>query len=232
MKKSALFILLVFLLVSCQLSPKTESPAISAETSIIAKFTETPTITPSATPLPPTSTATNLPYTSNANTFPLKITEGTFDFVCLADFDNMYPKHYKITTNAIVKYWVSCEDGGVEFLLPLFLEDNKMIYPLMANAPSSKMGKIYEFSDASVKKMMENMSDILKLNGKTNITVVGGNNSSMIIRIEDPFPAIFQATDWDEKMLEFAQTGNPSVLPEIPGFSGKLLFGYRIEVVK
>lgn len=232
MKKSALFILLVFLLVSCQSSPKTESLAVVTKTPILEKSTESPAPKQSDTPVPPSPTATDFPYNSNINVFPLKVTDGTFDFECVADFDNMVLKHYKIPDGTVVKYWVTCEDGGVQFLLPLFIENSTMLYPLIANAPASKMGKTYEFSDESVKKMVQNGLDILKASGKTKVKIVGGNNSSMILRIDDPYPAIFQTTGWDKAMIEFAQTGNPSVLPEISGLSGKLIFGYRIEIVK
>ncbi|MBK7317965.1 hypothetical protein [Candidatus Villigracilis affinis] len=111
------------------------------------------------------------------------------------------------------------------------LDNSKMFYPTLSNGVTSK-NTPYEIDDAFVHNMTQRMLEILKLKGRAEIIVVGGNNSGMILRHDDPYPVIFEKTGWDKAMIEFAQTGNLSVLPEISGFSGKLLFGYRIEPAK
>ncbi len=228
MKKLALSIVLV-LLVSCQNAPVINSTSTPLPTNTIIPATVTSTVAPTSTPVPPT--ATTIPYNSTVNIFPLKTTEGTFDFECIADFDNIISKHYTTPDGTTVKNWVNCDDGGTQFLLPLMLDNSTMFYPTLSNGVTSK-NPPSEIDDAFVHNMTQRMLEILKLKGKAEIIVVGGSNSGMILRHDDPYPAIFEKTGWDKAMIEFAQTGNPSVLPEISGFSGKLFFGYRIEPAK
>ncbi|MBK7317966.1 hypothetical protein [Candidatus Villigracilis affinis] len=114
MKKLALSIILV-LLVSCQNAPVIDSTATPISTNTIIPATATSTVTPTSTLVPPTATTT--PYNSDVNFFPLKTTEGTFDFECVADFDNIISKQYMTPDGTTVKNWVNCDDGCTQFLL-------------------------------------------------------------------------------------------------------------------
>ena len=234
MKKSVLFIVLVFL-TSCQTAPILESTAISAPTNTFLPSTATSTSVPTSSPIPLTATTESYQdyIQASENTFPLKETEGLFDFVCTADFDNVIHKSHTTPDGTVTRLWVPCEDGGVTFVTELFLHNNdsRFRYWTMSNAASQSTTNVPP-SESYVTTQNENALKILKASGKTKVRIIGGSNSDALLRINNPMPSIYGSVNWDELFLEFAKTGNYTMLPKINGLPEHLLYAIRIEVVK
>ena len=211
-----------------------------AATSVPPTETAVPTVTftvpaPTPTKIPATPTEAGLSIedylAKSENIFPMLEVNGLAEFTCLGDFDNIIYKHYTTPDGTTVKAWVTCEDGGVQFLIPIFLENDVMQYITLSIRVIIKKNDPVksEASDAAVKKRIANILKTLGLTGKTKIIVLIGRNSGSILTFDDPFPSIFAATGWDKTIQEFILTGDPNKLPSIDGLPGKALFGVRIK---
>ncbi|MFN8381703.1 MAG: hypothetical protein U0V02_07175 [Anaerolineales bacterium] len=234
MKKIILSITLFFL-ISCQSAPDSNPPNVPISTKTVIPATSTITIEPTITPAPPTATTESFQdyVQASENVFPLDGLEfGLAEFICNADFDKIIAKNYTTPDGTITKLWVSCEDGGQTFITNLFIDSDVSIYQPMASAAAPKDGKKFQFADDSALIFVEKGLKILGVSGNTKIKIVGGNNSESLLRFGDPFPSIFSTVNWDEAFIEFAKTGNYTLLPKVQGLSGYLLYAIRIEVIK
>jgi hypothetical protein len=129
MKTFVTVLLVTIVLVSCA----------PAATSVPPTETAVPTVT--FTMPAPTKTSTKIPATptetepskedylaKSENIFPTPEGSEAVFFTCTADFSNILYQPYTLPDSTIVKVWVTCEDGGTEFVLPLWLENAQMSY--------------------------------------------------------------------------------------------------------
>ena len=242
-KVAILCILMVALFAACS-SPAiaTETVVNSTPTTVSAPATLEPTATREPTKVP---TATLAPTQENTaykdylakteNTYPMPEVEGLASFICTADFSNVdYVRHTAADGETTILASIDCEDGGVKFTFPadLFLHDIVYI-PLSLAASQTNDGTDWWFGDGVPQKILEQGLTILKVEGKkAKVRILLGTNSGSILKYADPFPRIFDQTNWDEAVTKFMRTGNPADLPSIAGIKGKFLPAIRVTILE
>jgi hypothetical protein len=150
-------------------------------------------------------------------------------FFCIGKWDNIIYQNYALPDGTVVKAWLKCLDGGQIFLVPLFIENEQMNYATMSPGVTKK-DSLYEVSDLYVKGILkDNLAARTAAGLSYDVAVVIGSGSHHYFDFSDPYPAIWAASDLDETMLAFMATGDPRLLPELPGIEGRILFGFRIS---
>jgi hypothetical protein len=233
--KTLITVLLVtIVLISCAPAATTIPPtetAVPTVTVTVPAPTSTPLPTPTQIPATATEAGFNLiDYlkTSN-NVFPLTAPNEFNQFFCRGDWDNIIYQNHSLPDGTVVKAWLKCLDGGQTFLVPLFIENDQMLYPTMAPGVTLK-NTPYEAGDLYVRGILRKNLAARTAGGLSyDVMVVIGSGSHHLFDFGDPYPAIWAATNLDETMLAFMATGDPRVLPELPGVKGKILFGFRIS---
>ena len=225
-------LLVAIVLVSC-VPATTSVPPTETAVPTVTFTVPTPTKTPTQVPATPTEAGLGKEdyLAKSENVFPIPEVEGLAEFTCLGDFDNIIYQHHTLPDETIVKAWLPCEDGGVQFLVPLFIENKLMDYVVISMRPNIKRpDKIDWNDDVAVRVRIEKILASLGLTGKAKVKILIGKNSESILgNVGDPFPAIFAATGWDKTIQEFILTGDPNKLPSIDGLPGKVLYGVRIK---
>ena len=225
-------LLVAILLISCAPAATSVSPTETAVPTVTVTV-PAPTKTPTQVPATPTEAGLSKDdyLAKSENIFPMLEVDGLAEFSCLGDFDNIIYQHHTLPDETIVKAWLPCEDGGVQFLIPLFLENKLMSYVVISMRPNVKRpNKITWHSDEAVRRGIKGVLDALGLTGKAKVKVLIGENSKSVLgEVGDPFPAIFAATGWDKTIQEFILTGDPNKLPSVDGLPGRVLYGVRIK---
>jgi len=86
----------------------------------------------------------------------------------------------------------------------------------------------------SVRIAFEKMVALLNMTGQSSRVrvLLGDNPESLFRNTAVPYRATFDASDWDERTLEFMRTGDPKSLQQktVNGVNGYLLPAIRISV--
>jgi len=231
--KNIITVLLVaIILASCAL----------ATTPILSTKPSTPPVTftipvPSATPSPTrilvTATETkpsNADFLAHSeNVFPLAENKrGFFKFIGTMDLGN--PIYEKFTApDGITRIYVSflITSGNVEFLVPAWWFHRSIDYFSLTWTPTGNPDDDAEYipSDKFIKNMTEQILVGQMPEGQSSVKVTlildSGLNPDALTPMFgyiNPFPLLWEKTDWDESVRKFVQTGDPNDLPKINGF--------------
>lgn len=231
-KKNVLILLVTFILASCA-PAKTSLPSTKPPVPSVTSTIAVPSATSSPTKIPVTPTETkpgNVDFLAHSeNVFPLTENKrGFFKFIGTMDLGN--PIYEMFTApDGITRIYVSfiITDGNVEFLVPAYWVHRECSYlstTLLPNGDPTANTDYYP-SDERIKHSTEWSLEFLEPKGqpKVEVTLIldSGLNPDALTPMFgylNPFPPLWEKTNWDEAVRKFVQTGNPNDLPKINGF--------------
>jgi hypothetical protein len=226
-----------FILASCaQTTPisPTKPPAPSVTSTIPA-----PSLTPSPTKILATPTETkpnNADFLARTeNSFPLVVNpeNGFASFTGMMDFSR--PDFTVQTTpdgKTTIHISYPLDEGQVSFIVPaLWNGEDSFYFPLTLFANASDG---YAPGDQFIQKMNAKHLENLNVTGKkakVKITLDTGSKggTTTLLGYNEPFLRLWEASDWDEDVQKFIETGDWTLLPKING--KPVLPAVRIEVI-
>jgi|GEM_PF-4921384 len=243
-------VVLFIFLMSCASAPANATSTARAKDTpspiiqIVSAPTNSPTISPLPTFIPPTprpivpptaeAAATAEYVAKSENKYPIPPFDGLGEWFAKLDFGNLIFVNEMFESEGRVGSYCILRDGGVTFIAPCFSQTEKFAYSPLNSGIVKKPTQPgnWEFDDSAVKSFLRLSTDALGVTGQdVRVRVLIGNNPSSILKGDlVPYVDTFSQSNLDEATIEFMRTGNYKLLPlkTIQGVTGYLLPAIRI----